>query len=396
MVMAVGAGSPHGGVFHLATHAAFKALLFLGAGSVIHAVHSQEMPDMGGLRKKMPITFVTFLIATLAIAGVPGFAGFYSKDGILGSTLAFGMEHGRHYVPFVLAIIAAAITPFYMFRIIFMTFTGKPRNQEKFDHAHESPWVMAAPLVILAVLSIIGAGWNNAEQGWFARFSAPYDVPAITAEVVAAHDATGHEVVHHVVEVQSVEVAHGDAYGDEHGDAYGDAYGDSHGEAETHADDHAHDIHHRAHSTAMKLSILAATLGILLSWWTYYLRKIDTAALLRRLRGVYHVLQGQYFFDEFYAATVYRGTLWVAWLAGAFDRVVVDGIVNGFGYLTRAEAWLIGQFDNWIVDGLVNGVATTMQGAGEGFRRIQTGRLQTYLTYVSASVVVLILIYRAL
>ena len=146
----------------------------------------------------------------------------------------------------------------------------------------------------------------------------------------------------------------------------------------------------------MKLSILVAALGILLSWWTYYLRKIDTAALQQRLHGVYHVLQGQYFFDEFYAATVYRGTLWVAWLAGAFDSIVVDGIVNGFGYLTRFMAFLAGQFDHWIVDGLVNGIATTTQGAGEGFRRIQTGRLQTYLTYVSASVLVLILIYRAL
>jgi NADH-quinone oxidoreductase subunit L len=107
-------------------------------------------------------------------------------------------------------------------------------------------------------------------------------------------------------------------------------------------------------------------------------------------------LQGQYFFDEFYAATVIRGTLWIAWLCAAFDRYIIDGIVNGSGYLLRAVSWIGGQIDNWVVDGAVNGVATIMQTAGEGLRRFQTGRLQTYLTYVTASAVVLVLIYRAL
>jgi NADH-quinone oxidoreductase subunit L len=111
---------------------------------------------------------------------------------------------------------------------------------------------------------------------------------------------------------------------------------------------------------------------------------------------MYTALQGQYFFDEFYAATVYRFTLWLAWLMAAFDRVVIDGIVNGTGYLTRMVAWVSGSIDKYLVDGAVNGVATVLQGAGEGFRRIQTGRVQTYLTYTAASVLVLILIYRVL
>ncbi|MBE0566649.1 MAG: NADH-quinone oxidoreductase subunit L, partial [Krumholzibacteria bacterium] len=181
MVMSLGAGDPTNGMFHLTTHAMFKALLFLAAGSVIHAVHSQEMPDMGGLRRKTPVTFATFLIATLAISGVPGLAGFYSKDGILGSTLAFGMTDG-HYLPFILGITAAVLTPFYMFRIVFLTFFGKPRDQHRYDHAHESGPSMTIPLVILAVLSIVAAGWKTASDGWFAKFMAPYDVAAISAE----------------------------------------------------------------------------------------------------------------------------------------------------------------------------------------------------------------------
>ncbi len=385
MVMALGAGDATNAMFHLTTHAMFKALLFLGAGSVIHAVHSQEMPDMGGLRKKMPITFVTMLIATLAISGVPFFAGFYSKDGILGSTLAFGMTDG-HYLPFILGITAAAITPFYMFRLIFMTFFGKPRDEEKYHHAHESPPSMAIPLIILGVLSIIAAGWQTADKGWFAKFAAPYDVPAIAAEFHLEGD--GHELV----------VDHGDSHAavDSHGEeAHGGdalsevAHVDGHGDAH-------HDVHHTAHVRAMIMSICAAFLGILLSWWVYNRNKVNTAAIQKRFHGVYTTLQGMYFFDEFYHATVYPFTLWVASVCAAFDRIVIDGIVNGSGYMTRMVSWISGTIDKYIVDGAVNGVAAVLQGAGEGFRRIQTGRIQTYFVYVSASVLILVLVYRVL
>ena len=136
-------------LFHLATHACFKALLFLGAGSVIHAVHTNDIREMGGLRRKMPITHATFLIACLAIAGVPGFSGFFSKDEILAAAL-----HGGHPVVFGVALLVAGLTAFYMFRIYFMTFTGEPRDHHKFDHAHESPPSMWVPLAILAVPSV--------------------------------------------------------------------------------------------------------------------------------------------------------------------------------------------------------------------------------------------------
>jgi len=155
MVMAVGLGGPTQAMFHLTTHAFFKALLFLGAGSVILAVHhEQDIWKMGGLWKKTPITFWTFLIGTLALAGVPPLSGFYSKDEIL--LLAF--EH--NHVLFMMAVVTAFLTAYYMGREVFVVFLGKPRDHHAYDHAHESPLVMTLPLVFLALLSIV-AGWYS-------------------------------------------------------------------------------------------------------------------------------------------------------------------------------------------------------------------------------------------
>ena len=383
MVLALGVGDSTNAMFHLTTHAMFKALLFLGAGSVIHAVHSQEMTDMGGLRRKMPITFWTFLIGTLALSGVPFLAGFYSKDGILGSALAFGMTTGQ-YVPFILGIMAAVLTPFYMFRLVFRTFFGKPADQHKFDHAHESGLNMTIPLMVLAVFSICAAGWKTADKGWFAKYMVPYDVPAIAASF---HLEATPEGAH------GMAVDPGAGHGDEHAvvDPHAAA---GHGEAAAHGGGHS--VKHTAHVRAMYMSILMVIIGIGGAWWVYFLKKIDPARVQARLGGAYTVLQGQYFFDEFYAATIYRATLWWAGTCAAFDRIVIDGIVNGTGYLTRMVSWASGTFDRYVVDGAVNGVATVLQGAGEGFRRIQTGRIQTYLAYTAASVLVLILVYRVL
>ncbi|MEM8882896.1 MAG: NADH-quinone oxidoreductase subunit L [Planctomycetota bacterium] len=150
MMIGVGCGAPWAGMFHLVTHAFFKACLFLGSGSVIHAMHhAQELKDMGGLRKKLPVTFWTFVIATAALAGLPFMSGFLSKDAILFAAL----EDGRPWV-FSFGFGAAFLTAFYMTRMVWLCFFGKPRNQEKYDHAHEGPWVMTVPLIILAVLSI--------------------------------------------------------------------------------------------------------------------------------------------------------------------------------------------------------------------------------------------------
>jgi NADH-quinone oxidoreductase subunit L len=151
MVMAVGLSGPTPAMFHLTTHAFFKALLFLGAGSVIHALHEeQDIWKMGGLKKKMPITFWTFIIGTLALSGVPPFSGFYSKDSIIGQAL-----EQKNYLLFAVAVFVAALTTFYMFRLFFVAFLGEART-EKAEHAHESPAVMSLPLVVLAVFAVVG------------------------------------------------------------------------------------------------------------------------------------------------------------------------------------------------------------------------------------------------
>src|SRR3984885_3257000 len=151
MVMAVGLSGPTPAMFHLTTHAFFKALLFLGAGSVIHALHEeQDIWRMGGLKKKMPITFWTFIIGTLALSGVPPFSGFYSKDSIIGQAL-----EQKNYLLFAVAVFIAALTTFYMFRLFFVAFLGDART-EKARHAHESPAVMSLPLVVLAVFAVVG------------------------------------------------------------------------------------------------------------------------------------------------------------------------------------------------------------------------------------------------
>jgi NADH-quinone oxidoreductase subunit L len=254
----------------------------------------------------------------------------------------------------------------------------------------------------------VSAGWRGPADGWFGRFVAPYDLeriaadhgaqsagalseeaaqtaalpgdsaPAEPAHGAPAHDGPAHDAPAHA-EPTHAETSHDAGHGH---DAAHDA--------------HVEHVHHQAHLIAMFLSIAVAGLGILLSWLTYKKGRISSAAALARFPRVHHVLQNMYFFDQFYAATVYRAVLAWSRASGWFDRVVIDGIVNGCGYLTRFASWVTGVFDLRGVDGIVNGIAWVMQGAGEGFRRVQTGRVQTYLVFVCFSVVLLIFVFRAL
>src|SRR5204863_7715103 len=156
MMLALGIGGWVAGLLHLLTHAFFKALLFLGSGSVIYGCHhQQDMLKMGGLFPKMKITALTMLIGVLAIAGTPLFSGWYSKDEILVAAFGFVAVHKEHFLLFLLPLVTAGITAFYMFRMWFMTFTGKPRDEHVYEHAHESPRTMTVPLIILAVCSIM-------------------------------------------------------------------------------------------------------------------------------------------------------------------------------------------------------------------------------------------------
>jgi len=417
MVMAVGVGGVFSGMFHLTTHAFFKACLFLGSGAVIHAMHhEQDMRAMGGLRHKMPITFWTFLLSTIAISGVPPFAGFWSKDAVLGSALAFGMLNGTHYVPFVLALLAALITAFYMFRIVFLTFLGQPRDQHKHDHAHEVDWRMAVPLVVLGGLAVISGGLPWAGLTWFDRFvseeagqeshalmmpapeqAAPFEIVdrAVAApqdhgrtEAHAADDpAPAHDETNHPgpADLGQDDASHAAGRGD-------DSHAVGRGEG-GHHDDHHH-IHHVAHQRAMVLSLIVAGLGILLSWLTYGAKRISAPGFLAALPGVHRVLSNKYYFDEFYRDFVVRGLL--AWnkLCATFDRFVVDGLVNGTGHFTKAAAFVSGMTDRYFVDGLVNATAELMRAFGAVVTSVQTGRIQTYFLALVSGLVVLILVYR--
>jgi NADH-quinone oxidoreductase subunit L len=265
MMLALGVGGWLAGLMHLVTHAFFKSLLFMCSGSVIHAVHTNDMREMGGLLKKMPVTAITMLIGCLAIAGVGvpfviGFSGYYSKDAILEQAYSLSLANGGGLTTVLFAVAAggAAITSFYMFRMWYMTFVGKPRNQERHDHAHESPAVMYMPLVVLSIFavavawdtSLIGYGlipaavlvWQGMRLGWF-RGSA-------SSHAAHGHDSHGHDSHGHDSHGHD---AHGhDAHGhDAHGhDAHGhDAHGhDAHGHDSHGHDSHGHDAHgHDAH-----------------------------------------------------------------------------------------------------------------------------------------------------
>jgi len=281
MFMACGVGAFGAGIFHLMTHAFFKALLFLGAGSVIHALSDeQDMRKMGGLAPKLPWTHGTMLVATLAIAGIPPFAGFFSKDEILGSAFASG-----HYGVWIAGVVGAVITAFYMFRLYTLTFRGPSRlSHEAEHHLHESPPSMLIPLVVLAALSVVGGliGPPMQEGGnAFARWLAPVF-------------ASG---------------AHGEA---------------------------AHAAHHVAPSvewTLILISVAAGVLGITLAL-RFYLQQPEIATALReRYAAVHRTLLNKYWVDELYdriaVAPVYHASqrLWRFW-----DEKIVDGAVNGVGY----------------------------------------------------------------
>ena len=410
MMLAIGAGSYVAGLFHLTTHAFFKALLFLGSGSVIHAFHAmhahghddeqdhehaddeehilgaeippdQDMRNMGGLRHKMPITFITMLIATLSISGVPFiFSGFWSKDKILAGVLGRAMEwnSAHHYILFIIALSAAGITAFYMFRLIFMTFFGEPRNQEMHDMAHESPRSMTVPLIVLAILSfpVVNTLWFNKD------YVKPPPQPHLHAPQ-HAYLSPDSKTDGQGIALSLFGISEAVAAEEEGGQG-------------THADD-GHHGHGPAHTIAMVLSIIVAGFGIFLSWLFYHRRTLSAESVATTFRPIYNLFWHKYYFDEFYDGVLVALTVWKARLFAQFDGSVVDGIVNGVGVVTRdILAAFVGFFDNRVVDGFVNRVAQVTWAVGGRIRRIQTGAIQTYLFVVLAGIVLLILIFRAL
>jgi NADH-quinone oxidoreductase subunit L len=423
MVMGLGVGAFTAGFFHLVTHAMFKAGLFLGSGSVIHAMHHalhhdndhhtdpQDIRNMGGLKNKMPITFITFLIYTLAISGVPLTSGFLSKDEILAGTLAYGSLTGQYLIP-IIGFLVAGLTAFYMFRLVILTFLGEHNNHHRYEQLHESPATMTIPLMVFAALSFFCFYSFNpigAAEGWFYHaVERPESV--VPVAVQAANIESFEEAVHH------------------------------------------------AHVPAMALSLSVAGLGILLAFVTYKWKKISADAWATRLSGVYAFLLNKWYFDELYGAVIVGGTMGITKALRWFDTNIVDGMVNGtaswtgavvFGYsnhwkekhvgakiflligavvagfvATQAYFWFTpsgsflsmigsgfgalcvalltffffwggaGGFDKYVVDGVVNGVAYSSGFFGILLRKFQSGRVQTYIVFVLIGVMVLFFMFK--
>jgi NADH-quinone oxidoreductase subunit L len=295
MMIGLGAGSYTAGLGHLFTHAVFKCMLFLCAGSVIHACHHlQDMNRMGGLRKKMPLTWLATLAGVLAISGVPLFSGFYSKDAILAASLARALDRGvLHWAPYVLGQITAVLTAYYMFRLFFWTFHGKPRDEHVHEHAHESPRTATVPLLILAT-GCLGFWWSGTLVGKTLPLPG-LSVKAESVEVVSdggkekavpTEEATGwvNAMIVSPVAKQPREIIK-----------------EAHGE--THLIHHEH-LHHQAHNWATGFSLAGLVLGLFAAWLLYYKRAIDPAALVRNHPGTigrfYELAAQLWFFDRLY------------------------------------------------------------------------------------------------
>jgi len=372
MVMALGVGAYKFAFFHLVTHAFFKACLFLGSGSVIHAMHhEQDIRNMGGLRKKLPLTYTTFLIASLAISGIPLTSGFLSKDGILASSFAFGSLTG-YWIFAIVGFLVALMTAFYMFRLIIITFHGEPRDHHKFEHAHESPFVMAMPLAVLAMLSIFIFYTPNpfsADQGWF--FSKWINSPTLHTPNATRYDFMQSEVVTETEQVAEHHSTHGEI-----------TYSEKYTEAM-----------HSAHYPAMFLSLFVAIAGILTAFVFYQWKKVDVEKLTASIRPLYNFSLNKWYFDELYHKTFVAGLLGISKIIYWFDATIVDGIVNGSAEVTRRIAFFTGGFDKYVVDGLVNLIAYISGFIGLIFRRVQTGKVQTYIVFVIFSIIILLFLF---
>ena len=372
MIMALGVGAYKFAFFHLVTHAFFKACLFLGSGSVIHAMHhEQDIRNMGGLRKKLPLTYATFLISSLAISGIPLSSGFLSKDGILASTFAFGSLTG-YWIFAVVGFLVALLTAFYMFRLIIITFHGEPRDHHKFEHAHESPFVMAMPLVVLAGLSIFIWYTPNplsADQGWF--FNKWINTPTLHAPNETRFDFMRSEVAKETTEAPEHNSAHGEI-----------TYSEKYTEAM-----------HSAHYPAMILSLFMAVGGILIAFVFYQWKKVDVEKLTNSIKPLYTFSLNKWYFDELYHKTFVAGLLGLTRIFYWFDSKIIDGIVNGSAEVTRQFAFFTGAFDRIVVDGLVNLMAYISGFIGLIFRRVQTGKVQTYLILVIFSIIILLFLF---
>jgi len=367
MMLALGVGGWTAGLFHLLTHAFFKALMFLGSGAVIYGCHhEQDMRKMGGLFRKMPITALTMLMGVLAISGVPLFTGWYSKDAVLAAAAGFVRHNNEHLLLFILPLMTAGITTFYMFRMWFLTFTGEAKDQHVHEHAHEAPRLMTVPLIILAVCSVVVA-W-----GW------------------PVWDATASHMEHHLHHVmaphrpEKLNAGYLSVMAD-----FGTIYDPAHGHVEVWPQDHYHpgsDAErakgHAAHDASGMLALFSAGLGFLFAYIVYFQRALDPADAVEQFPGVHRFLSAKWCFDELYSVLFVRPALVVAHWCRWFDSVVIDGLIDFIGRISIGFARLNGKFDFGVIDGLANLTATVAQSIGGWLRGWQTGFLRSYVLFL--------------
>lgn len=342
MALALGVGAWVTAIFHLVAHAFFKACLFLGSGSVIHGMHEeQNIQKMGGLRKFMPITFFTFLIASFANAGVFPFAGFWSKDEIITGSWESSIFPRFGDVLTVVALITAFISAYYMFRLVFLTFFGKPRFDVERVRPHESPALMTIPLVILAAVTIVfGAVGYPPDAGRFHKFLEPvFEVGEVHEAEVVASDTTHEE--------ESSAVA-----------------------AEAHHEESGHHISNEVIIGFGVLSTILALSGIFLAWLVFLKRRIDPVAFAVDHSRLYAFLYHKWYFDEVYDADVVRP-------------------------LRRLAMYLWTVIDVKVIDGTLMGVARGVGEFSQGLRTVQTGLVRNYALAIALGMVVIVGVYFA-
>lgn len=363
MVMAIGLGAFGNAFFHLTTHAFFKAGLFLAAGSVIYGMHhEQDIRNMGGLKKYMPLTFLAFTIYTLSLTGFPFTSGFLSKDAIMNSGIVYGSLTGNWFFA-VIGFTVTFLTAFYMFRVVFRVFfkgnIKKVEEQAAHGHpVHESPKVMVVPLLILAGLSfffIFSFNPLSGDSGWLVK-GLNFSQTAVPEEfrysflTTSQISATG----------------------------YTEQYIES---------------SHHSHTMAMILSVACTLGGFFLAFFIYYREGLNLVPIKNKFRPVYNFLYNKWYFDELYEIIIVKFTLFISGVLYWFDSKIVDGAVNLSATVTRKFSDIGGLFDKYVVDGIVNFVPLFTGFGGLLLRKLQTGKIQTYIAFIAASVILLFFFY---
>jgi NADH-quinone oxidoreductase subunit L len=345
MMLALGVGGYSAGLFHLYTHAFFKACLFLGAGSVIHAVHTEDMRQMGGLREKMPVTYKTFLIATLALAGLPPLTGAMSKEMIVEHAITWGASGNlAQWLPAIVAVFGGGLTFFYMLRLVYLTFWGQARDHHRFEHAHESPATMTVPLLVLGLLSLVSAGWPI-------PFFGGKKLPALLAPPPALGEHVAGHAPHHAEE------------------SFGLAF------------------------LVLVISVGVLALAFLLYRKTYKRRAPGPEVWAGRFGGVYTLVSRLYYVDELYQATIVRFGRVASGVLAVFDGRVIDAAVNGVGRAGESMAQVWGAFDRIVVDGLVNLFWHVSHALSRLLRRAQSGNVQDYLAFAVGGMALVTLMF---